>query len=280
VAATGDAGAIELRPGTAANFRDYAGRDERPRQMLHPRDAVEARGMGVRPMDWSTSSNVITYGAVVIAALIMATDEALKHAPNLSAKLPGWMHFAPLLLLIVAGVLWSAREAGLLKPAQTETLTPTPLSANQKQLVREITDLRQALRATKDKLAKSDNQRISALEQTREEKKNYDDFKKHVEDQLRDIGDSIDKLIDTAAAEALANQKYEAARKKLEDVQGTHLITPSYVRDLMQAQNYAHQAANEQRQASQILEDARSQLCRTLEDVEPSRRLCKGIIKF
>ncbi len=83
-------------------------------------------------MAWG-ASNVITYGSVVIAALIIAVEEALKRSPTVSAKLPRFMtsanwSFVPLALLIVAGIFWVIKEArpALFGPAPTVSGSAKP----------------------------------------------------------------------------------------------------------------------------------------------------------
>src|SRR5271170_755890 len=60
-------------------------------------------------MDW-TWRDFLTFGPLIVGAVIMAMEAGLKGAPRLSARLPSWItsekwFFAPLGLMISTGVL-------------------------------------------------------------------------------------------------------------------------------------------------------------------------------
>jgi hypothetical protein len=74
---------------------------------------------------WST---IVTLGCVVIAALVEAWQQA---AANVSAsigipRLEGVWHYVPLILLIIAGIVWlvGRRKSAILPPPQTAGVVP------------------------------------------------------------------------------------------------------------------------------------------------------------
>lgn len=80
--------------------------------MLHPLLAGESRDAGVRLMDWSVS-NVAFYLCIAIAAVLMATDQAIKDSADIRSFVErnfqsanwSYVRYLPLLLLIVAGAI-------------------------------------------------------------------------------------------------------------------------------------------------------------------------------
>jgi hypothetical protein len=75
----------------------------------------------------------ITYVTLGAVAIIETINETLKLEPHMAANLPGFLtsslwHFAPLALLCLVGLIWLAKQVGLMKPREPQS--PNPIGAN------------------------------------------------------------------------------------------------------------------------------------------------------
>jgi hypothetical protein len=115
-------------------------------------------------MDWSVS-NIVFYLCIIVAALFMAIDQAIKDSATFRTWVErrfrsprwDWTRYLPLILLIVAGVMIVSRAmptppatvspvAERLAPSSLPTAIPTLASSDDRELGDKSNELTDALR--------------------------------------------------------------------------------------------------------------------------------------
>jgi hypothetical protein len=86
------------------------------------------RQWGVYRMEWLQKhwSNVVTLGCIIIAALILAWQQATT---NISLRLQGDWNYVPLFLLIIAGIVWLATGKNKSNQSQVQISQPSEVIA-------------------------------------------------------------------------------------------------------------------------------------------------------
>jgi len=75
---------------------------------------------------WST---IVTFGCIVIAALIEAWQQAAASASAHIPRLQGFWNYIPLFLLITAGIVWLATRRNKPDRSQIQVSQPTEITA-------------------------------------------------------------------------------------------------------------------------------------------------------
>jgi hypothetical protein len=155
-----------------------------------------------------------------------------------------------LAVLIVVG---QPEEHAVVQAQATATASPEPKATreNSRKLATLTAQLKQA-----------EEDKAAAFAKAEKEKRQCENFKRQVKDRVRHIQDTqmIDKVAEKATIYAITKQKLADTNKKLEELQGTHLLTPWFAAQVVQAQNNAYEAADAQRAAATNLANAKVEL--------------------